>query len=115
MQRLIVIATFCLSFGLSNANAQAIYLSCQLGDSQPSSVTIDLDTKTVEMDGKIYPEGSTTISASQVAWKRKVPMVSSALLIAYAVSREDLSYTSCVGGSCSTGECEVAEPPKKVF
>lgn len=114
MRHLIVIATFCLNFGISNANAQVIYLSCSFTQSENSrSVAIDLDTKTVEMDELIFPESVTTISASSVTWKKKNEFFNPVI---YQVSREDLSWSVCFE-ECSYGKCEVAEPPtkRKVF
>ena len=113
MRHLIFTATVCLSFGLSNADAQMIYLSCLAPPAKNSnSVAIDLDTRTVEMDGKIFPEYLTTISASSVIWEQKVEYVPS---IFYQVSREDLSWSVCFDGSCDSGGCEVVEPPKRAF
>ena len=102
------------------AEAQTIYLQCEYQkvgmDDAPiisREVTIDLDAKTVEENGKMYSDKNVLITGNTVAFM--VPGDRYVGPTKTYISREDLSYKTTVADYVGKGKCEIAEPPERAF
>ena len=102
------------------AEAQTIYLQCEyqkvgVDDAKivSTEVTIDLDAKTVEQDGKMYSDKNVVITGNTVGFTK--PGNQYVGPIKKYISREDLSYRSIFQRYVFEGNCEIAEPPERAF
>ena len=117
MNRLIVTVSIWLYFWVSSATAQTIYLSCAISGIPDGVVVVDLDTQTVEHEGRVFQQNATAVSGTQIVWTRWI----GDSRMQHTISRQDLSYAACFRGGlsgsegCDYGNCELTDPPKRAF